>query len=448
MEDLRKNIDVFADNTKNLKWIKSVGKDILAKCDLDAETYIADIVQGSRPFDELAIVLACASHNIHCCILLDGDYWTTRACNEHRDCPIRLAYVGQGCFKDIVPLQDAAESDDADDLEGAGLLEQEDKSDADGGDNQSDAGFDDEYYTSSEEDLDNDDSRAHDFDSEGLSPKSNGSAEDSQKSIVQDQPSQSASASPEHTRSMDTDETVENKTDTSASHIDLTSKDDAGYDSDLMITAVSIPKQVDPTIKGKVHRSREYNCYICHFKSQMQITFVKHFEKEHDGEKYHCDFGAASFDSCNGLFKHERSHQYLQYECKLCGHKTQFPYQMKAHRRTHTRTGLEKCEKCDKHFASVSSRNTHQKMHSTSIKCTLCPQDTKKVYTSKNAYNLHFRGEHGKGWTGPCGKHFKWKSQHTQHTKYDCRTCIDAIKQQKIARFHFLHKTKQEQKET
>ena len=143
-----------------------------------AETYIADIVQGSRPFDELAIVLACASHNIHYCILLDGDYWTTRAGNEHRDCPIRLAYVGEGSYKEIVPLENPEQSDDEDDLAGAGLLENE-QSDADGGDN-SDAGFDDEYYTSSEDnsDNDNDDSRAHDFDSSSVTstlPVTNGS---------------------------------------------------------------------------------------------------------------------------------------------------------------------------------------------------------------------------------------------------------------------------------
>ena len=306
LEDLRKNIDVFAANSKNLKWIKAVGKDILAKCDLDAETYI---VQGSRPFDELAIILACASHNIHCCILLDGDYWTTRAQNEHTDCPIRLAYVGEGCFKEIIPLQNPDESDVEDDLEGAGLLEHEEKSDVNGGDSTEDGGFDDEYYTSSDEDLNNDDSRAHDFDSDSV--KSNGSPQkgspqESPTSIVQDQPSTSVdNKAGTSASSMDTSDTVP------ASQIDLTSQEDAGYDSDVIITAVSIPEQVDPTIIGKVHRSREYNCYICHFKSQMQITFVKHFEKEHDGEKYHCDFCAAPFDSCTGLFKHECSHQYL-----------------------------------------------------------------------------------------------------------------------------------------
>ena len=35
LDDLRKNIDVFADNNKNLKWIKAVGKDVLAKYDLE-----------------------------------------------------------------------------------------------------------------------------------------------------------------------------------------------------------------------------------------------------------------------------------------------------------------------------------------------------------------------------------------------------------------------------
>ena len=304
---------------RNLKWIKAVGKDVLSKCDLDAEAYIKEIIQGSRLFDELAIVLACASHNIHRCILLDGDYWTTQAGNEHRDCEVRLAYVGEGSFKEIFPLKMPYKSDD-EDLQETGLLQCEENSDADT-EKSIDDGFDDELSTS-EEDLDNNDSRAHDFDTEnepepGSNTEPSRSDDNSTDPIDDDQPSTSVvkksetSSSPGHSHSMDIDshETV--------SQIDLTGKDnltgqdDAGYDSDLQITAVSIPEKVDSTIIGKVHRSRQYNCYICHFKSEMQVTFVSHFKKEHSGQKYHCDFCAAPFDSCNGLFKHEHSHQYL-----------------------------------------------------------------------------------------------------------------------------------------
>ena len=96
MESLRSDIDVFASNSRNMKWIQKVDKPVFDKENVDATQYIKEVVQGSRKFDKLTILITCIVYNLHCTVLLQGDFWTTRAHNEYRDCVIKLAYVGLG----------------------------------------------------------------------------------------------------------------------------------------------------------------------------------------------------------------------------------------------------------------------------------------------------------------------------------------------------------------
>ena len=153
----------------------------------------------------------------------------------------------------------------------------------------------------------------------------------------------------------------------------------------------------------------------------MQVTFVTHFTSQHPAQPYQCDFCPGTFKSCNGLFKHECSHQYLHYKCDLCGHKTQFPYQMKAHQRVHSGEGLVKCDLCECAFASKSSKVAHEKTHTTKLTCNQCDPGTSKVYTSRNSLRLHTCGKHSPGWTAPCRAHYIRKSQYTRHLKVDCK---------------------------
>ena len=163
----------------------------------------------------------------------------------------------------------------------------------------------------------------------------------------------------------------------------------------------------------------------------MQVTFVDHFTKKHPGQPFHCDFCQSAFQTCNGLFKHERSHQYLKFHCNLCGHKTSFPYQMHSHYKLHSGLDLEKCQLCERTFACKSLHVAHQKSHNTKITCDQCPTGTSKVYTSQNSFCLYVRGKHGQDWTAPCGKKYSWKSQYTCHIKRECKTCLKLMLQAK-----------------
>ena len=129
----------------NMKWIQQVGKPVFDKEQVDATQYIKEILQGSWQFDELTILITCMVYNIHCTVLLQGDFWTTRAKNEYRDCVIKLAYIGLGVYKEIAPLKVGSDETEEveEDLSGTGLLQED----------------------SSDENPDVTDSREHDFDS-------------------------------------------------------------------------------------------------------------------------------------------------------------------------------------------------------------------------------------------------------------------------------------------
>ena len=103
-------------------------------------------------------------------------------------------------------------------------------------------------------------------------------------------------------KTLEKDITSENDHDPVVLHDDT---DDDGHDSDIVFTGISMPPKPTPNLLGRVHRSREYTCYLCSFKSLMQVTFTKHFQETHPTDYFKCDFCDSKFASPNGLFKHE-----------------------------------------------------------------------------------------------------------------------------------------------
>ena len=168
-----------------------------------------------------------------------------------------------------------------------------------------------------------------------------------------------------------------------------TSKDNIqedNADAEVVITGITFGST---SKEGRIYRTAKYVCYICDFSTEMQSGFVDHFTTLHSDCQFKCDFCEHYFNTSNRLFKHQRSHLYLKYHCDLCGHRTQFPYQMNAHRKTHSKTDMFGCSQCDRQFASKSSQVCHEKTHTTSIKCDQCPADKIKIFTSENAFKLH-----------------------------------------------------------
>ena len=417
LETLRNDIDIYA--MCNMAWIKKVGADFFDHLDVTPEIYIKEIVSGIRKFDEMAILLACISQGIHAMLLLHKNYWTTQCGQEYSMTCNKLAYMGSGNFKFFVQVhsQDQADfvdkadvpdkvpepptesdhddvSDGMEDLAETGLL----PSDAEMQDHEnSDANHDESSAITT-------DSRANDFVDESIDfsqATEPGKLEntDTEDTEIADTSTENASNNPEAQTSTpplqqtdpqnneqgETLTSTSGKTDSHDDNDGYGSEDPESDDSDVILVGITVPDKPLRSIAGKVHRSRSYKCYLCGFQSEMQVTFVTHFSSQHQGMLFQCDFCQGSFKSCNGLFKLEHSHQYLRYKCDLCGHKTEFPYQMKAHQRVHSGQGLFQCDLCQQKFTCKSLKIAHQKMHTTKLTCNQCQPGTSKVYTSSNA---------------------------------------------------------------
>ena len=103
LDDLRNDIDVFA--SLNMQWIIKVSYNFFAEEDVAPDVYIKEIISGAHKFDAMAILLSCICHNIHAMVLLQKSYWTTRSHNKYAMTFIKLAYMGKGVYKFIVPLE-------------------------------------------------------------------------------------------------------------------------------------------------------------------------------------------------------------------------------------------------------------------------------------------------------------------------------------------------------
>ena len=87
--------------SKHMQWIEKVGVDSLRRSQLDVTDFVKAMLNGTIFFDELCITVACRAFNVHCVILIEGGYWSTRPNNDFSDCMLKIAYVGDFGFKEL-----------------------------------------------------------------------------------------------------------------------------------------------------------------------------------------------------------------------------------------------------------------------------------------------------------------------------------------------------------
>ena len=61
----------------------------------------------------------------------------------------------------------------------------------------------------------------------------------------------------------------------------------------------------------RVPHQRQHKCHICQQTFEMQCNFTKHYATEHPDQPFQCEYCQAVLQTPNGLFKHQRSHQYI-----------------------------------------------------------------------------------------------------------------------------------------
>ena len=98
-EDLLTRIMDFAAN--NSKWIEKVGVDCLRRSQLTVTNFMKGLHIATILFDKVCLTVACRAFNVHCVILLEGGYWSTRPNNDFSDCLLKIAYVGDYGFKEL-----------------------------------------------------------------------------------------------------------------------------------------------------------------------------------------------------------------------------------------------------------------------------------------------------------------------------------------------------------
>ena len=314
VDELRNDIDVYA--SRNMPWIEKVGAQFFEHLDVTPAVYITEIVSGIQKFDEMAILLACITHDIPTMLLIYNSYWTTRCNNEYAMTSIKLAYIGSGNFKFFVPIKseeqvdapvtpsqmpnqsDAKDLADelAEDLAETGLLPDEDAesstlSQDSRGNNFRDADVEkqdvqDEDSSDAESSRLSEDSRANDFNNADIEKMD----VDTSAEPVDTMDTTEGNPSDMNTDTLDISgdpantvfkpaeaETSKGSTGyTDSQHEDnrYTSDDNIDDDSDVILLGISVPDKPIGNIMWKVHRSRSYKCYLCGFQSEMQVTFI------------------------------------------------------------------------------------------------------------------------------------------------------------------------------
>ena len=145
----------------------------------------------------------------------------------------------------------------------------------------------------------------------------------------------------------------------------------------------------------------------------------------HPHLKFQCGVCDILYSTYNAAYRHTQRHFKLRYECDQCEHKSQFPHQLRSHKRIHTRKHLLPCtwRGCTKKFTSKRSMWQHLQAHSPDKwNCNKC--DPPKTFETKSNFRQHEKGAHGLGWRSYCGKLHPWPSVRTSHQK-ECQKCID-----------------------
>ena len=346
---------------RNYTWISTIGRAVLKRCKLSLEEYIKNLVNATIPSDKLAIVITCRVYNIHCIVLLNEGYWTIHPNSMFHDCLLWLAYVGDFGFKEIStelieqlsePECDSDSLDDEvsgeqEDLAGTGLLDEENDEQSDSNTNNTAPSQEsNEDNTNTNNTLD-------------IKPPVLAKFHFASDTIVIDPDEKSHEDDTNSNNLVDIKPPVLVKFRFASDTIVIDSDSDAEDAHEDDATDV-IFDRYNPPKYGRTQHQCRYDCYVCNETFEMQQSFVVHFQSRHPTDPFKCCFCSGDFQSPNGLFKYERSHEYMKYLCIVCAKRFQFPYQLTNHQTVHTGLGRHKCDSCEKTFGSKCSRDFNQ----------------------------------------------------------------------------------------
>ena len=96
--------------SKHIKWVASVGQDVLSKKRLAVEDYTNHLSEGEIPVDPLGLLCITRNWHIHIAVFLKTRIWTTRCDNTLENVSIHLLYTGGFTFFDTCVQQPLRQS--------------------------------------------------------------------------------------------------------------------------------------------------------------------------------------------------------------------------------------------------------------------------------------------------------------------------------------------------
>ena len=67
------------------------------------EDYVNDLVEPNFMYDDIALMIVSMVTKQHILVILNNNYWTSHSNFTYENCRIKLAYMGNGEFKEMIP---------------------------------------------------------------------------------------------------------------------------------------------------------------------------------------------------------------------------------------------------------------------------------------------------------------------------------------------------------
>ena len=206
---------------------------------------------------------------------------------------------------------------------------------------------------------------------------------------------------------------------------------------------------------------KQYKCDLCNLSFKGYTTLKYHTNKNHDGEKFFCDYCDRIFFTKKQLVTHIKAvHANIKnYVCHLCEKQFGAKYSLDIHLQSSIHVGTQniQCESCGRNFTHQRNLNYHIKyIHSGKEKnhhCNFCS----RKYRSPSDLRKHIKHIHenprkkgGSKQCDSCGKVFKHHHLMKNHIeiaheglkKYSCNSCDKKYASNDSLQRHinFIHK--------
>ena len=172
-------------------------------------------------------------------------------------------------------------------------------------------------------------------------------------------------------------------------------------------------------------------CPHCGSLEKNQSQLIVHISQFHPNYVYPCRSCPKTFFTHNSRYKHETEHNPPNFYCGVCSQAFHFMGELNAHMPKHGDVKPFPCTVCPEGYYAKKSLTRHMELHNDkTYQCEHCPNS----YESKDRLYVHKRGQHGRGYSAPCGENFKWPGRRHRHMK-KCTTCGRYMDMKKALKF-------------